>query len=173
MVTRSLSRARARPWSYIHGYAQASPTRPAYGSHKSSSNPAHSNVLRLRNASADLQSNCYSKRLGGMGVNGDCGVDVDDRGGRCCLCSIGPKGPIIVRPEGRTDSRAIGPEGPITVKPVQGLTDLKAEMSTFVPVRSNDGRPECRQQVVHSYTTCTQSTSQQAGTQSKPTECGR
>ena len=33
--------------------------------------------------------------------------------------------PVLVRPEGRTDSRAIGPGGPITVKP-KGLTDLTA-----------------------------------------------
>ena len=45
---------------------------------------------------------------------------------RCdVLTSGGPALHVIVRPEGRTCSRAIGPRGPITVKP-KGLTDLKA-----------------------------------------------
>ena len=48
--------------------------------HRSSANPTHSNALRLRNISADLRVQpAYSKHLGGMGVNGDDGVD-DDRG---------------------------------------------------------------------------------------------
>ena len=61
-------------------------TRPAYGSRRSSANPVHSSALRLRNTSADLRIQpAYSKRLGGMGVNDDDGVDDDDRGGRCML----------------------------------------------------------------------------------------
>ena len=65
----------ARPCSYLYGLC-ARPrqrpgtllTRPAYGLSISSANPIHSNALRLRNTSADLQSNRYSKRLGGMGT---------------------------------------------------------------------------------------------------------
>ena len=55
------------------------------GSHRSSANPTNSNALKLRNASTNLQSNQYSKHLGGMGMAslGDDGVD-DDRGGGCC-----------------------------------------------------------------------------------------
>ena len=81
--SRACARPRQRPGTLL--------TRPAYGSHGSSANPVHSNALRLRNTSADLRVQpAYSKRLGGMGVNGD-GVDVDDRGGRC-VCVIGLSG---------------------------------------------------------------------------------
>ena len=55
------ARPRQRPGTLL--------TRPAYGSHKSSSNPVHSSALRLRNISADLRVQpAYSKRLGGMGM---------------------------------------------------------------------------------------------------------
>ena len=58
------SRARARPW-----HPGTLLPRPAYGSHRSSANPAHSNALRLRNISADLRVQpAYSKALGGMGM---------------------------------------------------------------------------------------------------------
>ena len=45
-----------------------------------------------------------------MGVNVDDGVDVDDRGGRCVYV-FGPKGPMMVRPEGRTACCYGTPEG--------------------------------------------------------------
>ena len=76
--SRACARPRQRPGTLL--------TRPAYGLHRSSSNPAHSNALRLRNTSADLQSNWYSKHLGGMGVNVDDGVNVDARGASTCMC---------------------------------------------------------------------------------------
>ena len=102
--SRACVRPRQRPGTLL--------TRPAYGSHKSSSNPVHSSALRLRNTSADLRVQpAYSKPLGGMGVNVDDGVDVDDRCGAAAACAIGPEGPIIVRPEGRTACCYGTPEG--------------------------------------------------------------
>ena len=99
-------------------------TRPAYGLHRSSANPVHSSALRLRNISADLRVQpAYSKHLGGMGMASTTTASMTTSGGPA---------PVLVRPEGRTCSRAIGPEGPITVKP-KGLTDLKA--------RRPDGKP--------------------------------
>ena len=78
-------------------------TRPASGLSRSSANPVHSNTLKLRNASTNLQSNQYSKHLGGMGVSVDDGVDDDDdRGGGIAR--------VFVRPEGRTGSRARWPD---------------------------------------------------------------
>ena len=61
-------------------------------------------------------------------------------GAAAVICAIGPKGPMVVRPEGRTDGtpecpqRAYsrgGPDGPITVKP-KGLTGLKARQPATV-----------------------------------------
>ena len=115
--SRACARPRQRPGTLL--------TRPAYGSHKSSANPVHSNALRLRNISADLRVQpAYSKRLGGMGGVNDDGVAAMSAttGGAARMC-IGPEGPIVVRPEGRTDSRAIGltasrPEGRLDCVPM-------------------------------------------------------
>ena len=78
--TRTAKRTPSRAYLHGHDFDETSGS----GSRGSSANPAHSNVLRLRNTSADLQSNCYSKHLGGMG---DDGVDGDDRGGAAACYS--------------------------------------------------------------------------------------
>ena len=140
-LTAMVTRARSLTCTamVIHSRACARPrqhpdtllTRPASGSHKSSANPVHSNALRLRNTSADQAPTNQLKTPGGHGRQ--------RRRQRCDAATPRRQGPstcVIVRPEGRTDSRAIGPKGPITVKP-NGLTGLKARQRA---VRS-DGKP--------------------------------
>ena len=177
----SLTRAYSRPCSYLYGLC-ARPrqrpgtllTRPAYGSHKSSANPVHSSALRLRNTSADQAPTNQLKTPGGHGH----GVN-DDGVAATSATSGGPSTCVIVRPEGRTDSRAIGPGGPITVKP-KGLTDLKARQvvgpdgptiwhASSGLVRFNDGPPDGGPLCMAIL--CIQTASQQTGT-IKPAACG-
>ena len=69
----------------------------------------------------------YSKRLGGMGVNGDA-ASMSTTGGAAAACAIGPKGPMVVRPEGRTDRQLSG----LKASPSSGLivepSGLKARL---------------------------------------------
>ena len=82
--------------------AQANSPRPASGFGKSSANPVHSNALNLRHISANSRIRpAYSKALGGMGVN-DGVASTSRRQGAAAACMIGPKGPMVVEPEGST-----------------------------------------------------------------------
>ena len=63
-----------------------------------------------------------------MGVNVDCGVDDDDDRGAAAACAIGPEGPIMVRPEGRTDGT---PEGqPASSGLIVELSGLMARLQS-------------------------------------------
>ena len=125
-----LARVCARPWSCAYGHSHARPcsclyglcarpcqrpgtflTRPAYGSHRSSANPTHSNALRLRNTSADLQFNRPTQNTWGAWASTATAASMETTGA----------GPL------RVCDRAIGPGGPITVKP-KGLTSLRARL---------------------------------------------
>ena len=107
-VMRTLSWARVRPWSYLHGYARIFtamvmriPARPwrkpirrdQRTAQQIPNQPCQANTLKLRNASTNLQSNCYSKRLGGMG-NDDAATPATPRG-LLLHVIVGPDGPTI------------------------------------------------------------------------------
>ena len=75
---RSLTRASSRPCSHLHAHTftgmriSARPRRkPIRRDQRTAqqipNQPCQANTLKLRNASTNLQSNCYSKPLGGMG----------------------------------------------------------------------------------------------------------
>ena len=108
--TAMVTRASSRPWSraHLHGYAhghgaQANPTRTAYGLHKSSANPAHSNALRLRHASADqaptqLTQIPWGAWVSGHGAASRRGADVAvgprvQAGPKACACGPGRGSP--------------------------------------------------------------------------------
>ena len=86
--SRACARPRQRPGAFL--------TRPASGSHRSSANPVHSSALRLRNTSADLQSNRPTQNAWGAWATTTL---------RRRRRQWGPA-PVLVRPEGRTCSRA-------------------------------------------------------------------
>ena len=167
-LTRAYSLARARPWSrvHLHGYVHIC-TAMARKPTRRDQRPALTDQAPIQltqmpcgcvTSPRIYAPNCYSKYLGGMGINGDCGVDDDDRCG-AAACAIGPEGPIMVRPEGRTDGT---PEGqPASSGLIVEPEGWPASSGPIVGSSRPDGSTACC--CVCDYTLGPQTACQQAG----------
>ena len=111
----------ARVCAHLHGYtctamARKPTRRDQRPAPQIPNQPRQANTLNLRYTSRQIQAsnpthpNSNVQRLGGMGVNDgvDAAATSTTTTGGGCTYAIGPKGPMIVRPEGRTDGT---PEG--------------------------------------------------------------
>ena len=116
-VMRTLSWARARPWSYLHGYARiftamvmrisARPWRkPIRRDQRTAqqipNQPCLTNTLNLRYSPADQSSIQPTQNAWGAWRQ--------RRRRRCDVCDVRGAAPVLVRPEGRTGSRARWPD---------------------------------------------------------------
>ena len=159
----------SRPWSYLHGGYAYIFTAMASGHISDETSVRLERIKRQSNSLKSPGGHGYGiawamrrrrrrrrlRRLEG---------DLDP----CYV--IGTKVPIMVRPKGRTCSRAIGPEGPITVKP-------KGLMSDGLAASRPEGQPASSGLIVEPEgstagncvcdCTCPQPVSQQTGTEDR------
>ena len=110
----------ARPCARLHGHGHIpSPRSSRFRARFRRDQRGRFTRIHTNQLTQIPTSNDWGAWASGYGVASRC----DDDGvaattvGSAPACMIGPEGPIMVRPEGRTGSRAIGPDGPITVKP--------------------------------------------------------